>query len=342
MSRMATTTIQLVLIVFHLLVAAASTQRVALPGCRDRCGNVTVVYPFGIGAGCYRDAGQQGFQLECDVSGPGSSPPRLTVFGYNHRLGALSLASGEARAYLNATRECYNSTGGLLDRKGTFMSLGTSPTSSRPPRTAWSRSAAPTSASSSTPPATTSAAACPCAGRPGTPCRARAPASGAARARYRPGSASSSRTSATSRRSTTTTPPSSATPRCATTCSSWMRTGSPTATVSSSTAPTTSTGPDIDECQLKGEYPCYGVCTNTQGSYSCQCPPGTSGDATRKDGCRPKDKFTLALKIFTGVSVGVFLSVFMCFWLYLGLQKRKLIKAKQSFFEHIGGVILQP
>ncbi|VAI62693.1 unnamed protein product [Triticum turgidum subsp. durum] len=126
MSRMATTTIQLVLIVFHLLVAAASTQRVALPGCRDRCGNVTVVYPFGIGAGCYRDAGQQGFQLECDVSGPGSSPPRLTVFGYN-RISFLSLASGEARAYLNATRECYNSAGVLLDRKDTYMSLGTSP-----------------------------------------------------------------------------------------------------------------------------------------------------------------------------------------------------------------------
>ncbi|XP_044417066.1 putative wall-associated receptor kinase-like 16 [Triticum aestivum] len=98
---------------------------------------------------------------------------------------------------------------------------------------------------------------------------------------------------------------------------------------------------DIDECQLKGEFPCYGVCNNTQGSYTCQCPPGTSGDVTRKDGCRPKDKFTLALKIVTGVSVGVFLSVFMCFWLYLGLQKRKLIKAKQSFFEHNGGVIPQ-
>uniref|UniRef100_A0A8R7QSU4 Wall-associated receptor kinase 5 n=1 Tax=Triticum urartu TaxID=4572 RepID=A0A8R7QSU4_TRIUA len=98
---------------------------------------------------------------------------------------------------------------------------------------------------------------------------------------------------------------------------------------------------DINECQLKGEYPCYGVCNNTQGSYTCQCHPGTSGDATSKDGCRPKDKFTLALKVVTGVSVGVFLLVFMCFWLYLGLQKRKLIKAKQSFFEHNGGVILQ-
>jgi serine/threonine protein kinase len=31
----------------------------------------------------------------------------------------------------------------------------------------------------------------------------------------------------------------------------------------------------------------------------------------------------------------------MCFWLYLGLQKRKLIRTKQKFFEQNGGVILQ-
>jgi serine/threonine protein kinase len=31
----------------------------------------------------------------------------------------------------------------------------------------------------------------------------------------------------------------------------------------------------------------------------------------------------------------------MCFWLYLGLQKRKLIRTKQKFFEHNGGVILR-
>uniref|UniRef100_A0A0D3FBU5 Protein kinase domain-containing protein n=2 Tax=Oryza TaxID=4527 RepID=A0A0D3FBU5_9ORYZ len=43
----------------------------------------------------------------------------------------------------------------------------------------------------------------------------------------------------------------------------------------------------------------------------------------------------------SGVSVGVFLLVFMCFWLYLGLQKRKLIRTKQKFFEQNGGVILQ-
>jgi hypothetical protein len=55
---------------------------------------------------------------------------------------------------------------------------------------------------------------------------------------------------------------------------------------------------DVNECNLKDEYPCYGVCTNTLGSYKCECPPGTSGDAA-KNNCRPKDKFTAALKAVT-------------------------------------------
>ncbi|XP_072149994.1 putative wall-associated receptor kinase-like 16 [Setaria viridis] len=97
---------------------------------------------------------------------------------------------------------------------------------------------------------------------------------------------------------------------------------------------------DINECQHLDKYPCYGVCTNVLGGYKCDCHPGFSGDAIKND-CRPKDKFTLALKVVTGVSVGVFLSVFMCFWLYLGLQKRKLIRTRQRFFEQNGGVILQ-
>jgi len=98
---------------------------------------------------------------------------------------------------------------------------------------------------------------------------------------------------------------------------------------------------DIDECQRRDQYPCFGVCTNTPGSYTCQCHPGTSGDASRKNGCRPKDKFTLALRVVTGVSAGVFLLGFTCFWLYLGHQKRKLIRAKQKFFEQNGGMLLQ-
>uniref|UniRef100_A0ACD5ZBP7 Uncharacterized protein n=1 Tax=Avena sativa TaxID=4498 RepID=A0ACD5ZBP7_AVESA len=113
MATMATTVH--LLIVLHSLVAAAVAQPpVARPGCRGTCGDITVPYPFGIGAGCYRDDDIPGFQLECDDSGP--SPPRLTVFGY--RLAALSMEDGEITTYLSARRSCYNSMGGFVDGNG--------------------------------------------------------------------------------------------------------------------------------------------------------------------------------------------------------------------------------
>uniref|UniRef100_I1P5D2 Protein kinase domain-containing protein n=1 Tax=Oryza glaberrima TaxID=4538 RepID=I1P5D2_ORYGL len=98
---------------------------------------------------------------------------------------------------------------------------------------------------------------------------------------------------------------------------------------------------DIDECQDKEKYGCYGDCTNTIGGYTCICPRGTIGNVHEKNGCRPKDKFTFALKAVTGVGLGVFMSVFMAFWLHLGLQKRKLIRTRQKFFEQNGGIFLQ-
>ncbi|OEL34524.1 hypothetical protein BAE44_0004458, partial [Dichanthelium oligosanthes] len=43
-----------------------------LPGCTTTCGNVTVPYPFGIGANC----SLQGFNLACDGT---HDPPRLLL-----------------------------------------------------------------------------------------------------------------------------------------------------------------------------------------------------------------------------------------------------------------------
>ncbi|CAD6249042.1 unnamed protein product [Miscanthus lutarioriparius] len=97
---------------------------------------------------------------------------------------------------------------------------------------------------------------------------------------------------------------------------------------------------DIDECRRKDEYPCYGDCTNLPGNYTCKCRPGTDGDAYKQNGCRPKDRFTLALKVVTGFGVGVVL-LLLCVCLNLGLEKGKLIRTKQRFFEQNGGVILQ-
>lgn len=109
-----------IVLLARLAQASAQPQRqpsqllppgVARPGCRDRCGNITIPYPFGIGAGCYRE--EYGFELLCDDA---RSPPRLTISG-GYQLASLSLSAGEARIYLNATRKCYNvTTGAFVDR----------------------------------------------------------------------------------------------------------------------------------------------------------------------------------------------------------------------------------
>uniref|UniRef100_A0ACD5Z9J8 Uncharacterized protein n=1 Tax=Avena sativa TaxID=4498 RepID=A0ACD5Z9J8_AVESA len=402
MSTMATTV--LLLVVLHSLVAAASAQgqpALARPGCRDRCGNITVPYPFGIGAGCYRDDGLQGFELECDDSGP--SPPRLTIFGYGYRLAALSLAAGETKTYLNATRECFNSTGGFVDRNDnpSYMSLGTSPfifssTKNRLvalgcPNLGFFVDAAGYYVSGCMSVCRPSQYAMPgpCTGV--GCCQSTIP-SGISffephQRNFPPGEEDSSSftTNATSchyvflvetdwfaysdrvflNRTDDFDVPvvldwavrnvgnCSAASRNATdfACRS-ARSECFDATNGAGYRCNCSTGydgnpyldggcTDIDECQLKDEYPCYGVCTNTPGSYKCQCPPGASGDATAENGCRPKDKFTVALKAVTGVGVGVILLGSMSCCLCLAMQKSRLIKTKQRFFEHNGGVILQ-
>jgi hypothetical protein len=84
---------------------------VALQGaCRRQCGNVTVPYPFGIGAGCHRGATANGFRLLCDDTT--RRPPRLTVAGYGHEVAAISVPGAEATFLLTASRACYDRPAG--------------------------------------------------------------------------------------------------------------------------------------------------------------------------------------------------------------------------------------
>ncbi|KAM3244960.1 hypothetical protein ACQJBY_056350 [Aegilops geniculata] len=407
---MVTTLIMQLVLLLLLPVTRVSAQeqqhpppQVARPGCRDKCGNITIPYPFGISAGCFRDDGRGGFQLECNDS---RSTPRLTVTGYGIRITGLSVATSEARAHLRATRRCYDSKGRLVSQSGaTFVPLvGSHYLFSQ------ARNRLVTLGCSSlgyfidvlgyyvsgcmavcrpqqftSPGSCTGVACCQSAIPPAVDYyepflldftkehrdRDIAFYSNKTTCRYvflvetkwlstrytgdseylnwtkdfavpvildwairNVGNCSAARRNTTdfacqSMLSDCIDSGDGAGYRCS--CSKGYE-GNPYLQDGCR---------DIDECERKEEQSCYGICTNTQGSHTCQCPPGTSGDAKTEKGCRPKDNFTLALKVVTGVSVGVFLPFFMSFWLYLGLQKRRLIRTKQKFFELNGGVFLQ-
>lgn len=103
-----------------LLSCLASAQQPPAPGCLDKCGDINISYPFGVGgAHCFRD---KSFQLECNDSN--DDPPRLIIPTYNQQLLSLS-PDGEALAALDVVKTevinsvssahnigCYSSSGG--------------------------------------------------------------------------------------------------------------------------------------------------------------------------------------------------------------------------------------
>jgi hypothetical protein len=53
------------------------------------------------------------------------------------------------------------------------------------------------------------------------------------------------------------------------------------------------TATDIDECTDPDKYECFGHCINTDGSYNCICPRGTSGNPQKPHGCiKAAEKFS--------------------------------------------------
>ncbi|XP_059295390.1 wall-associated receptor kinase 2-like, partial [Lycium ferocissimum] len=101
-------------------------------------------------------------------------------------------------------------------------------------------------------------------------------------------------------------------------------------------------GQDIDECADPNINSCEKSCTNTPGSYNCSCPNGYTGDG-KKDGrgcIAPYSEFPW-IKFSIGMGVGFISLVVGITWLYFSIKKRKLIKAREKFFQQNGGLLLK-
>ncbi|OMO60626.1 hypothetical protein COLO4_33788 [Corchorus olitorius] len=99
---------------------------------------------------------------------------------------------------------------------------------------------------------------------------------------------------------------------------------------------------DIDECKNSTLNNCDKICTNTEGSYTCSCPKGYHGDG-RKDGqgqgCIADRSHVIEITV--GVGVGAALLLVASTWLFWAFKRWKLIKLKENFFRKNGGLMLQ-
>lgn len=96
-----------------LLVAAAQSQTPQVkPNCPERCGDIPIPYPFGIGADCYL---RPEFNITCDQSTTPPSPKfSNSTFTFPTRITNFSHAQGELQVMQSVARECYDQGGWYL------------------------------------------------------------------------------------------------------------------------------------------------------------------------------------------------------------------------------------
>ncbi|CAL9082292.1 unnamed protein product, partial [Musa acuminata var. zebrina] len=89
------------------LLGAAASAAAAPPGCRTRCGEVDVPYPFGIGHNC----AMEGFSLDCNTTDDGLEK----LFVFNVEITNISLPLGQARMLSEISWQCYNVSDNSID-----------------------------------------------------------------------------------------------------------------------------------------------------------------------------------------------------------------------------------
>ncbi|XP_047079121.1 wall-associated receptor kinase 2-like [Lolium rigidum] len=98
---------------------------------------------------------------------------------------------------------------------------------------------------------------------------------------------------------------------------------------------------DINECMMPNLHQCYGVCTNTLGSFQCRCPRGFQGNVNLPNGCIKSVNTGLIIGLSVASAPCLMLLTLCAFLIIRKVNHQKAKRLKEKFFHQNRGQLLQ-